>query len=133
MKSGSIIKWIESFKLDLNAIVGVRNCPLIYVVREQSDLTNVTRGNLMAGKPHSEENGSLEADLVQLTSHNHPLFRNGNGDFYNRMERALSASNYSSTVIKFRKKREGDKAFKALVSQHRGKPVWEKRIKDAET
>ena len=52
-KSGSIIKWIESFKLHLNAIVGVRNCPLKYAVREQSDLTNFTRGNFMAGQPHS--------------------------------------------------------------------------------
>ena len=92
-KSGSIIKWIESFKLHLNEIVGVRNCPLVYVVREQADLTNVTRGNLMAGQRHSEENGSLEAELVQLTSHDHPLFRNNNGDLYNRMERALSGSN----------------------------------------
>ena len=73
-KNGSIIKWIDSFKLHLNAIVGVRNCPLLYVVREQADLTNVTLGNFMAGQPHSEENGSLEAELVQLTSHNHLLF-----------------------------------------------------------
>ena len=52
-KSGSIIKWIESLKLHLNETVGVRNCPLVYVVREQADLTNVTRGNFMAGQPHS--------------------------------------------------------------------------------
>ena len=105
----------------------------MYVVREHADLTNVTRGNLMAGQPRSEENSSLEAELVQLTSHDHPLFRNDNGDVYDRMERALSVSNYSSTIVKFWKKREGDKAFKALVSQHDGKPVWEKRIKDAKT
>ena len=92
-KSGSIIKWIDSLNLHLNAIVGVRNCPLVFVVREQADLTNITRGTLMAGQPHSEENGSLEAELFQLTSHNHPLFRNDNGDVYDRMERALSGSN----------------------------------------
>ena len=60
--------------------------------------------NLMAGKPHSEENGSLEAELVQLTSNDHPLFRNDNGDVYIRMGQSLSGFNYSSTVIKFRKK-----------------------------
>ena len=111
----------------------VRNYTLVYVVREQGDLTNVTRGNLMAGQTHSEENGSLEAELVQLTSHDHSLFRNDNGDVYDRMEQALSGPNYSSTIIRSRKKREGDKDFKALVSQHAGKPVWEKGIKDAET
>ena len=119
--------------MHLNAIVGVRNSPLVYVVREQSNLTHFTRGNLMAGQPHSEENVSLEAELIQLTSHNHPLFRNENGDVYNRMEQALSGSNYSLTIIQFRKKREGDKALKAILSQHAGKPVLEKRIKDAET
>ena len=47
----------------------------------------------MAGQPHSEENGSLEAEIVQLTSQKHPLFCNDNGDIYNRMEQALSGSN----------------------------------------
>ena len=32
-KSGIIIKWIEHFKLHLNTIVGMRNLPLVYVVR----------------------------------------------------------------------------------------------------
>ena len=132
-KSASITKWIESFKLHMNTIVGVMNCPLVYVVQEKYDLANVTRGNLMAGQPHSEENGSLEAELVQITSHNHPLFRNDNGGIYHKMERSLSGSNYSSTIVQFLKNREGDKAFNALVYQHAGKPVWEKRIKDAET
>ena len=52
--SGSIIKWIDSFKLHLNAIVGMRNFPFVYVVWEQSELNNVTQGNFMAGQPHSE-------------------------------------------------------------------------------
>ena len=85
----------------------------------------------MAGQTHSEENGLLEVELVHLTSHNHPLFCNDNGDVNDRMERSLSGSKYSLTIIQFQKKREGDKAFKALVSQHAGKPVYEKRIKDA--
>ena len=76
----------------------------MYVVREQADLTNVTRGTLVDGQPNSEENGSLEAELIQLTSHDHPLICNDNGDVYNRTEQALSGSNYSSTIIKLRKK-----------------------------
>ena len=66
----------------------------MYVVREQSDLNNVNRGNLISRQPHSKENDSLEAELVQLTSHDHPLFFNDNGDAYGRMEQALSGSNY---------------------------------------
>ena len=32
--NGSIIKWIEYFKLHSNAFVGVRNCPMVYVMCE---------------------------------------------------------------------------------------------------
>ena len=49
------------------------------------------------------------------------------------MERALSGSQYVPTIVRFRKNREGNKAFWALVAQNAGKPVWEKRIKDAES
>ena len=52
-KNGSIIKWIEYFKFHLNAIVGVCNCPLVYVVRDQHDLSGVTSGTLLIDQPQS--------------------------------------------------------------------------------
>ena len=132
-KNGSIIKWIESFKLHLNAIVGVRNCTLVYVVHEKHDLLGLTHGTLLSNHLHSDEHGLVEVEMISLTSHDHPLFRNVNGDVYYRMERALSGSQYALTIVQFRKKREGSEYFRVLVSQHAGKPVWEKRIEAAES
>ena len=84
-KNGIIIKWIESFKLHLNAIIGVCNCILVYVVREQHFLSGVTRGTLITDQPHSKEHGLAEVGMISLTSHDHSLFRNDNGDVYDRM------------------------------------------------
>ena len=130
--NGSIIKCIESFTLHLNAIVGVQNCSLVYVVREQHDLSRVTCGTILSDQLHSKEHGLAEVDMIRLTSYDHPLFRNDNGDVYDRMEQALSGSQYAPMIVRLCKKREGNKAFRALVAQHSGKPVWEKRIKDDE-
>ena len=35
LEKGSIIKWIESFKLHCSNLVGVRNCPIVYVIDER--------------------------------------------------------------------------------------------------
>ena len=48
------------------------------------------------------------------------------------MERALIGTSYASTIIRFCKARYGNKDMAAIVSQHAGKDVWEKRIKHSE-
>ena len=111
MNNGSIIKWIESFKFNLNEIFGVYDCPLVYVMHEQHDFLGTTCGTLLPDQPHSEEHGSAEVDMISITSHDHPLFRNDNGDIYDSMEGALSGSKYASTIVWFRKKQEGNEAF----------------------
>ena len=35
LNKGSIIKWIESFKLHCNTAMGMRNCPIVYVIDER--------------------------------------------------------------------------------------------------
>ena len=75
-KKCSIIKCAESFKLNLNSIVGVRKFLLIYAVREQHDLLGVTLGTLLPDQPYSKELGLVKVEMISLTSHDHPLFRN---------------------------------------------------------
>jgi len=128
----SIVKWIESFKLHCYAIVGVRNCPIIYVIRNVADESGITRPPLLPNQPHSAEYGSIEGELIHLSSHDHPLFTQDNTAVYDRMEQGLRGTSYAATMVKYRKKRDGKGAMLALVSQHAGKAVWEKRIKAAE-
>ena len=128
----SIVKWIESFKLHCYAIIGVRNCPIYYVIRNVADVSGIVRPPLLPNQPHSAEYGSIEGELIHLSSHDHPLFQQDNTNVYDRMEIGLRGSAYAATMVKYRKKRDGVGAMTALVSQHAGKSVWEKRIKTAE-
>ena len=86
--------------MHLSEIVGVCNRPLVYVVCEQHEFPGVTRGNLLPDQPHSEDHEPLELEMIILTSHDHPLFRNYNGDVYDRMEWALSGSQYAPTIFR---------------------------------
>ena len=110
--------------------MGVRNCPIVYVIDERE--TNTSRPSLATNQPHSEKYGSVESELVKLLSWEHPLFKNYNNNVFDRMGRALIGTPYASTIVRFRKARDENKAMAAIVSQHSGKDVWEKRIKHSE-
>ena len=130
-KGMAFIKWIESFKLHLNAIVGCRGCPLVYVVRT----VHLDGGNppaRLANEPHSKEYGSVEGELIALLTHDHPLFKNDNSAVYDRLDIALRGSDYHSAIIRFRKERDGAGAYHALTAQNCGQAVWEKRITESE-
>ena len=130
LEKGNIIKWIESFKLHCSNVVGVQNCPIVYVINERE--ANTSRSELATNQPHNEEYGSVESELVKLLSWDHPLFNNDNNNFFERMERALIGTPYASTIVRFFKGRDGNKAMEAIISQHAGKDLWEKRIKHSE-
>ena len=51
LEKGSIIKWIESFKLHCNTVVGVRNCPIVYVIDKRGATT--ARPALATNQLHS--------------------------------------------------------------------------------
>ena len=78
LKKSSIIKWIESFKLHCRNVVGMRNCPIVYVIDKRE--ANTSRPTLVIKHPHSEEYGSVESELVKLLSWDHPLFKNDNNN-----------------------------------------------------
>ena len=103
-KNGNIINFIESFKLHLNAIIGVRNFLLVCAVRYQRDLSGLTLYTLIPDHTHSKEHGLVEVEMISLTSHDHSLLINYNGEVYAKMERALIGSQYAPTIFRFRKK-----------------------------
>ena len=90
------------------------------------------RPALATNQPHNEDYGSVESELVKLVSWDHRLFKNDNNNVFDRMERALKGTPYASTIVLFRKGRDGNKAMAVIISQHAGKDVWEKRIKHSE-
>ena len=127
-KNGSILKWIEYFKLNTKSIIGVRMCSLSYVFDDEARKAT-KRPDLIAHQPHLADYGSITEEFYALTSHDHPLYAQDNGNMYDRIERALRGMSHSSTIIRFRHTCNGKGAMDALVSQFDGKVIWEIIIK----
>jgi hypothetical protein len=72
-KSLNIMKWSESFRDILHRCIGVRNVPIVYVIRDEAAVPAAVPA-LMAGQPHYTEAGSVEMELTLRSSHVHPLF-----------------------------------------------------------
>ena len=56
------------------AIVGVQNCPIVYVIC-QDDMVTSTAPALLPSQPHSTTHGSIEDELINRLSRDHALFR----------------------------------------------------------
>ena len=130
-KNGSILKWIEYFKLHTKSIIGVRMCSLLYALDNEASKATA-RTELIAHQPHSADYGSITEELATLTLQYHPLYAQDNGNVYNRIERTLTGTSHLSAIIRFRRTRDGKGSMDALVSQFAGKVVWERKIKDAQ-
>ncbi len=76
-KNFSTYKWLELFILCLHQKVGVRNCPLEYVVHDVAVVAAISL-LLKPNEPHSTEHGeSIEGNMIARMSHAHPLFQDG--------------------------------------------------------
>jgi hypothetical protein len=62
-KSLNIMKWSEAFRDTLHRCIGVRNVPIVYVVREEAAVPAAVPA-LMAGQPHSTEAGSSREPIL---------------------------------------------------------------------
>ena len=80
-KSLPIIKWMEAFQDHLNRVISVWMIPLAYVTRTNEDVPAVAPP-LQVGQPHSEEQGSIEGELITRASHTHAIFRDDNVAVY---------------------------------------------------
>jgi len=99
-------KWLESIFLYLGQKVGVRNAPLTLVVRAGAIVPAIPPP-LQAGKPHSEQHGSIEGDLIGRMTHNHALFKVDNGAVYDMIESSTRGSDVTSSIAPFCKTRDG--------------------------
>jgi hypothetical protein len=86
-KTCPIIKWTEAVTDFLDRVIGVRTIPLCYIIREEVQLPAVTPP-LATDQPQSTEHGSVEAELIARSPHQHPLFRGDNANIYHYLEEA---------------------------------------------
>ena len=86
-KALPVIKWMEDFQDFLNRKIGNRNIPLAYIIHDEP-IPPAAAPPLAAGQPHSNEHGSVEAELIAQALHTHAQFHTDNSDLYFLLEEA---------------------------------------------
>ena len=127
-KSLNIMKWSEDFRDILHRCIGVRDVPIVYVIREEAEVPAAAPA-LMAGQPHSTEAGSVEMELTNRASHIHALFREDNSAVYHRLEEATRGTSYAASLKPYQRTKDGRGAFQAIISQYAGEDKWESELK----
>jgi hypothetical protein len=131
-KSLNIMKWSEAFRDILHRCIGVRNVPIIYVIREEAAVPAAVPA-LMAGQPHSTEAGSMEMELTLRASHVRPLYREDNESVYHRLEEATLGTSYAASLKPYQRSKDGRGAFQTILSQYAGEDKWESELKKDES
>ena len=87
-KNFGIIKWLEVFKDHVTLVIGERNIPLSYLIRE-NDVAALIVPPLAADKSYSTEHGSVEEELVARATHHDTLYREDNKSLYHMLEEGV--------------------------------------------
>jgi hypothetical protein len=101
------------------------------VVRAVADVPAIAPPR-QAGEPHSEENELIEGNMAACMLHTHALYKIDNGSVFNLVANAVCGSDVASTIAPFCKTRNGCGAMNALKTQHAGKAIWDRLVKEAE-
>ena len=132
--SMQMTKFLEYFDLHCNMVIGKRGCPVKYVFREH-ETPPAVGPVFLPNQPHSEEHGSVEAEMVARFGFDHPLYRNDSSQVYTLLSQALQGTKYHATIARFKNvngRQDGHAAYMALKSQHAGQAVWEAQIKSSD-
>ena len=128
-KNQTPIKWIESFKDCLYRTYGVRNCPILYIIRENADTPPEIDDPLDPGSAFGQS-GSILDELIARTVHDDPLFKSDNATVYSLLEEATRGTIYASTIKPYARRKNGRQAWLSMVSSHAGQDKWEQLQKD---
>jgi len=74
----------------------------------------------------------LKGILTARFLHTHALFKVDNGTVFNLVQLFTQGSNVAPTIAPFRKTQNGCGAMLAFKSQHAGKAIWDRLVKEAE-
>eukprot|EP00957_Ditylum_brightwellii_P195328 14881572-Ditylum_brightwellii.AAC.1 len=131
------LKWCDHFKFVCGATFGVHEIPLIYVIRENSNVTPevpaVTGGPLDPCITDScfGSSGSVLQDLTHRSLHTHLLYQIENAEVFKMIEEATRTTVYDAMICSFCSTEDGRGAWKALVKKHEGHGKWDKIIKQS--
>lgn len=128
-KNTTPLRWIESFNDCLFRTFGIRDCPLSYVVREESEPAVEADDPLLPQKSYGLA-GSVIDELIKRLTHNDPLFKSDNATVYSILESATRGTVYAPTVKPYARKKDGRRAYFAMTASHLGEDKWERLQKE---
>ena len=127
MKNEAFPKWLEATDTYLSLKYGARDCPLSWITRENAQRPAVLPP-LEAGKPYTEDGGSISADMVAFYSHDHPLYGEDDKAVYAVLEDATRGTRFHASVTMHSRGRNGRAAYHQLKSNHLSDDKWDSVI-----
>ena len=112
------MKWTEAFCDHLHRYLRVRMITLAYIIRD--DVTVPACPALKTDQPFSDKYGSVDEDLIHLSSHSHGLYRDHNASVCFKLEEATRGTAYADSIKPYQKKKDNREAFFALIRQYAG-------------
>ena len=127
-----VVRWTETFLDFLSRIVGARNVPLAYVVRDVDIIDYTVPFVLIDDTCYTKDSRSLEEELIKRASHNHPLFKADNASVYHMLEEATQTMVYYASIKPFQRKKDGRNAWSSIVKQYAGDDQWKRQLEKSE-
>jgi hypothetical protein len=127
-RNTSILKWTEAAANSFGSLIGSRNAPLSYVIRPDKERPDPIPA-LSIGKPWSEAYGSIRNEMEFCLDHDHPVFDDDNKAIFDLLHDALQGTAFGATINPHKKKKDGRKAWFALMRQYAGKDRWDSEVK----
>jgi hypothetical protein len=131
-KKTACLRWYDDhLKEWTSSNVGLQGAPLSYVIRANA-LPSATVPPFLANRSYSAEHGSVEEELVQRCTHDHPAFATDNAAVFDAIEKALRGTIFYPTIKPHSRKKDGRSAWLALQGQYLGEAKWRQEIKECE-
>lgn len=94
--NNSLPFWMPKAMAELDAMIGTRGIPLSYLIRE--DVLAPAEDQLIQGQAFSQENGLVMDELIQRTTHNHPLTKEDNSILFEKLYDLFRGSEIETTI-----------------------------------
>ena len=129
-KDKLVYKWLEQLNQYLADVIGVRNAPFTYLTRTDAQPPAILAARVV-DQPYSVDYESIEHELKFCVSHDHTLSKSDNSALFQIIDRAVAGHDVSATIAPFRRTHDGRGAYLAILTQHAGKSVWDRVVRDA--
>ena len=85
------MRWNEAFSYFSSHVIGTRNIPLSYVIRDTVDIPRDAPA-LMPNQPYAAKYESVEEEMISRDMHTHPLYHVDNASLYFYLEESTRST-----------------------------------------